>query len=142
MQSTHQKMLGYTLSRINRIWNQKFIHILNKKGYYNLKPSFFTIFIPLFENDGQSAAEITRSSNITKQTVSIYARELQTKGYVKYTKDTHDKRIQRLFLTAKGAMLQKVFDDASREISKKVCKQLNDKEILLLISLLQKCFKK
>ena len=140
MKQTPQKSLGYALSQITRIWNQRFIEILRAEGYYNLKPSFCAVFFPLFDNDGQSAAELARNTKMTKQTMSIYVRELRQRGYIKVLRDDQDKRVQRVILTAKGAMLQKVFASAGTAISKEVCRHLNTAESSQLSVILEKCF--
>lgn len=140
MKQNPQKSLGYALSQITRVWNQRFMDILRAQGYYNLKPSFCSVFFPLFENDGQSASELARATKITKQTMSIYVRELRQRGYIKLVHDTEDKRVSRVFLTAKGALLQKVFAAASLTISKEICGHLQTSESAQLSSLLEKCF--
>lgn len=140
MKQSSKKSLGYALSQMTRIWNQRFADILRAEGYYNLKPSFCAIFFPLFDNDGQSAAELARNTKMTKQTISIYVQELRQRGYIKVLRDTQDKRVQRIFLTAKGTLLRKVFASANTSISKEVCKSLSDAESSQLSSLLEKCF--
>jgi DNA-binding MarR family transcriptional regulator len=141
MQKQNQKSLGYALSQITRIWNQHFVDILRAKGYYNLKPSFCAVFFPLFENDGQSASELARITKMTKQTMSIYVRELRQRGYIKIIRDTKDKRVHRIFLTIKGSMLQKVFESANSTISKEICSHLSASESTQLSIILEKCFK-
>ena len=140
MKQNTKKSLGYALSQITRIWNQRFMEILRSKGYYNLKPSFCAVFFPLFENDGQSAAELARATKMTKQTMSIYVKELRQRGYIKLVTNEHDKRSYCIFLTAKGSMLRTVFETTNATLSKEVCKQLSGKESLQLSDLLEKCF--
>lgn len=140
MKQIPKKSLGYALSQITRIWNQRFMDILRSKGYYNLKPSFCAVFFPLFENDGQSAAELARTTKMTKQTMSIYVKELRQRGYIKLTPNDQDKRTHRIFLTAKGSMLRKIFESTNATLSREVCKQLSEKESTQLSNLLEKCF--
>ena len=140
MKQNPQKSLGYALAQITRIWNQRFVEILRSKGYYNLKPSFCAVFFPLFENDGQSAADLARTTKITKQTMSIYVKELRQRGYIKIIIDTHDKRTHLIFLTAKGSLLRKTFETTNATLSKEICKQLSIKESVQLSDLLEKCF--
>ena len=139
MYSNTKTTLGYSLAQITRIWNQRFIEKLRVQGYYNLKPSFCSVFVPLFENDGQSAAELARATRITKQTIGIYVGELQQRGYIKFVPDDKDKRIRRIFLTAKGSMLRNVFESANTAIGKEICSHLQGAESAQLSLLLGKC---
>ncbi|MDD5083886.1 MAG: helix-turn-helix domain-containing protein [Candidatus Moranbacteria bacterium] len=139
MKQKYQKSLGYALSQVTRVWNQRFMDILRSKGYYNLKPSFCAVFFPLFENDGQSASELARATKMTKQTIGIYVRELHQRGYIKLVNDARDKRVRRIFLTAKGSMLQKIFESTNLTLSKEICGHLHTNESLQLSMLLEKC---
>ncbi len=136
MSKSDLKTLGYAISQVNRLWNQQFMAILQSKGYYNLKPSFAAVFLPLFENNGQSTAELARATHMTKQTMSIYVHALCKRGYLKVIPDTQDKRIHRIFLTAKGSMLQTTFESASEMIGIKLCAHLNKHESQELMRLL------
>lgn len=138
METKNQHEIGYLLAQLTRIWNQKFIDILRSEGYYNLKPSFCSIFFPLFEQDGQSSAEILKSSKITKQTVSIYVSELRQRGYIKLVQDENDKRIRRIYLTAKGSMLKRVFESANKKIGKDLFRSINNQEVRSLSVILEK----
>jgi DNA-binding MarR family transcriptional regulator len=140
MKSSSQKSLGYALSQVTRVWNQRFMDILRAKGYYNLKPSFCAVFFPLFEDDGQSAAELARTTKMTKQTMSTYVQELRQRGYIRLVRDAQDKRVYRIFLTAKGSMLQKVFESANITISKELYGHLHANDSIQLSALLEKCF--
>ncbi len=141
MGHSSQKSLGYALSQLNRLWNQRFMEKLRAQGYYNLKPSFCVVFIPLFENDGQSASDLAREAKISKQTMSIYAHELRQRGYIKMVQDTTDKRVYRIFLTAKGSLLHKVFESTQHSISQELCGHLLASEAAELSRILEKCFK-
>lgn len=113
--------------------------ILRSQGYYNLKPSFCAVFFPLFEDDGQSAANLARATGMTRQTMNIYVGELKRRGYIKVVRNAQDKRELHVFLTAKGAMLKKVFESVGLIISKEICGNLSQEEVRKLSDLLQKC---
>lgn len=134
----YQESFGYLLLKMSRIWNYKLMEVFRSEGYYNLKPSFCSVFFPLFENDGQSASNIARSAGVTKQTMSIYVRELKKRGYIKIVQNAQDKRESHIFLTAKGCLLKKVFDTAIVKIHREMTAKLCKREIQQLSTVLDK----
>ena len=136
--SSHEN-LGYLLTRASWTWNQRLIELFRSKGFHDQKPSFGAIFIPLFDNDGLSVKEIAKLSKFTKQTASIYIRELEGLGYVKKKQDKVDKRSVLIFLTPKGKKLRLIANTCVAQVNAEFRKNLDPTEFRQLLVFLRKC---
>jgi len=115
------------------------MELFRSKGFHDQKPSFGAIFIPLFDNDGLSVKEIAKLSKFTKQTASIYIRELEGLGYVKKKQDKVDKRSVLIFLTPKGKKLRLIANTCVAQVNAEFRKNLDPTEFRQLLVFLRKC---
>lgn len=130
--------LGYLLTRASSAWNQRLMELFRSKGFHDQKPSFGGIFVPLFDNDGLSVKEIAKLSKLTKQTTSIYVRELESLGYIKKKQNRTDKRSVKIFLTPKGKELKSIADICVRQVNTEFRKLLDAAEFRQLLVFLFK----
>lgn len=114
------------------------MELFRSRGFRDQKPSFGVIFIPLFDTDGLSITEMLQSSKITKQTASIYVRELEKLGYIKKKRNAADKRTINIFLTPKGKKLKSVADVSVAEVNDEFQNRLGTTEFKRLLKILRK----
>lgn len=107
-------------------------------GFRDQKPSFGAVFIPLFDTDGLSITEMIRSSKITKQTASIYVRELEKLGYIKKKQNAADKRTVNIFLTPKGKKLKSAADTFVAQVNAECKIRLGAADFKRLLHILKK----
>lgn len=79
-----------------------------------------------------------QSSKITKQTASIYVRELEKLGYIKKKQNATDKRTVNIFLTPKGKELKSVADVSVAKVNDEFRNRLGDAEFKRLLHILKK----
>ena len=115
------------------------MEMFRSKGFPDQKPSFGAVFIPLFDNDGLSVKEIAKLSKLTKQTASIYIRELEGLGYVKKKQDKADKRSVLVFLTPMGKKLKLIANICVNQVNAEFRKNLDPTEFRQLLVFLRKC---
>lgn len=131
--------LGYLLTRASFVWNQHLMKLLRAKGFLDQKPSFGAVFIPIFDKDGLSVTEIAKLSKITKQTTSIYIRELEGLGYIRKEQDKKDTRSLKVYLTTKGKKLKLAAHASVKQANDEFRKHLDATEFKQLHSYLRKC---
>jgi DNA-binding MarR family transcriptional regulator len=112
MKHGNKDNLGFLLTRAASLWDSLLMQQFKSNGILDMKPSFGSVFIPLFDQDGISAKEISLFSKLTKQTLSAYINNLEKLGYIQRRTNKLDKRSENIYLTVKGKKLQKIANEA------------------------------
>jgi MarR family transcriptional regulator, organic hydroperoxide resistance regulator len=95
-----------------------------KLAAYGVTPVQYAILKVLWERDGQSGAELgTRLAIDSATTTGIFDR-LEASGFVERRADGQDRRVQRIFLTARGRTLQAPLDVAMDQLNEDVRRKL------------------
>lgn len=134
--------LGYLLIMAARVWNKRLMNKFEEGGYDDLKPSYGAVFIPLFDKDNRTISEIIEFSQVSKQTMTVYIKELKKKRYIETKPDPEDPRFTRVFLSARGKVLKKVADRVVSEVNKDFLKDLGPNEIKMLMATLTRWIQK
>lgn len=94
--------LGYLLAKASQRWNELLQQGFAAEGFPEVKASYGSILIPLFEEDGLRMGEIARRARLSKQTMTTMVRLCERDGLVKRRADPDDRRATRVHLTAKA----------------------------------------
>ena len=78
----------------------------------HLTPTQYAVLKVLWEQDGQSGAELGARLRLDSATLTGVLDRLETAGHVKRRDDDADRRVQRLFLTGRGRTLNAPADEA------------------------------
>ena len=70
-----------------------------REGFANVRPSFGSVLVPLFEEDGLRVGELARRSRLTKQTMTTMVRAVEAAGLVRQHSDPQDRRATCVWLT-------------------------------------------
>ena len=98
--------LGYLLAKASRRWNELLQEGFADAGFPEVKASYGSVLIPLFEEDGLRMGEIARRARLSKQTMTTMVRLCERDGLVERQPDPHDRRAARVNLTAKAKRFQ------------------------------------
>jgi MarR family transcriptional regulator, organic hydroperoxide resistance regulator len=108
--------LGFLLAKAMQRWNERLYAGFCKRGFPQVRPSFGSILIPLFEEDGLRIGELARRSRLSKQTMTTMVRLVETSGLVERRPDAEDARAMRVFLTAIARKFRPAAEEALREL--------------------------
>lgn len=89
-------------------WNDQLRDGFKREGYAHVRPSFGSVLVPLFEEDGLRLGELANRSRVTKQTMTTMVRAVEAAGLVKQRPDPEDGRAARVWLTAAAQRFQPV----------------------------------
>jgi len=95
-----QASVGQKLLRVARLFNERAIEALQRRGY-PLREAHFRLF-PHFDFDGIRLTELASRAGITKQSAQMLVDEMVVAGYLKRRPDPKDGRAKLIVLTAKG----------------------------------------
>ena len=94
--------LGYLLAKASQHWNELLQAGFADEGFPEVKASYGSVLIPLFEEDGLRMGEIARRTRLSKQTMTTMVRLCERDGLVERRPDPEDRRATRVHLTPKA----------------------------------------
>jgi DNA-binding MarR family transcriptional regulator len=108
--------LGFLLAKATQRWNELLQEQFSEAGWGAVRPSYGSILVPLFEEDGLRMGELARRSRLSKQTMTTMVRLLERDGLVQRAPDPEDGRAIRILLTAKARRFEPVAERTLDEL--------------------------
>lgn len=108
--------LGFLLAKASQRWNELLRERFVAAGYPDIRPSYGSVLIPLYEEDGLRIGEIARRSRLSKQTMTTMVRLLERDGLVERRSDPADGRASRIFLAPRAREFRSVAERAVAEL--------------------------
>jgi DNA-binding MarR family transcriptional regulator len=102
MRHATRENLGYLLAKASQRWNERLQAGFAAGGFPEVKASYGSVLIPLFEQDGLRIGEIARRARLSKQTMTTLVRLCERDGLVDREPDPNDGRATLVQLTAKA----------------------------------------
>jgi MarR family transcriptional regulator, lower aerobic nicotinate degradation pathway regulator len=112
--------LGYLLAKASQRWNELLQEGFAAAGFPEVKASYGSVLIPLFEEDGLRMGEIARRARLSKQTMTTMVRLCERDGLVERRPDEDDRRAARVRLTAKGRRFRPTAEQVLAELERQV----------------------
>jgi DNA-binding MarR family transcriptional regulator len=94
-----------------------------------VRPSYGSILVPLFEEDGLRIGELGRRARLSKQTMTTMVRLLERDGLVRRARDPDDGRAFRCVLTAKARRVEPVAEPTLAELGALARERLGDRRL-------------
>ena len=66
--------LGFLLAKASQRWNELLADRFTASGFEEVRPSYGSVLLPLFEQDGLRMSEIAARSRLSKQTMTTLVR--------------------------------------------------------------------
>ena len=94
--------VGFLLAKATHRWNELLAERFAATGHSHIRPSYGSVLVPLFEEDGLRMGELARRARLSKQTMTELVRRLEEDGLVERRPDPSDGRASLIFLTARS----------------------------------------
>jgi DNA-binding MarR family transcriptional regulator len=94
--------VGFLLAKASQRWNELLYARFVAAGYPDVRPSYGSILVPLFEEDGLRMGELAARARLSKQTMTTMVRLLERDGLVERRADPSDGRASLVFLTERA----------------------------------------
>jgi DNA-binding MarR family transcriptional regulator len=111
--------LGFLLAKASRRWNELLAERFAAAGFPEVRPSYGSILIPLFEEDDLRLGEIARRARLSKQTMTTLVRLLERDGLVERRSDPRDGRATLVRLTPRAHAFRPVAEATLRELARR-----------------------
>ena len=121
--------LGFLLAKATQRWNEQLAERFAAAGYSDVRPSYGSVLVPLFEEDGLRLGELARRSRLSKQTMTELIRRLERDGLVERATDPSDRRAFRVTLTPRARAFEPVAAEVLTELDATVRRSLGDARV-------------
>ena len=130
--------LGWLLAKATQRWNERLEEGFREAGFPEVRPSFGSVLVPLYEADGLRMGELGRRSGLSKQAMTTLVRSVEEAGLVSRVRDPADGRAYRVSLTARGEALRPVAENVLRDLAARTRSRVSDEELESLFTSLRK----
>lgn len=100
--------LGFLLAKATQRWNELLAERFAAAGYADVRPSYGSVLLPLYEQDGLRMGELARRARLSKQTMTTMIRRLEGDRLVERHPDPQDARASLIFLTPRSRRFEPV----------------------------------
>ena len=125
--------LGDLLKKLTHVMAVEFDRRLRA---HNLTLAQWGVLRQLWQQEGRSQVELQERLSLEAATVTGLLQRMLRAGLVERRADPVDKRVQRVFLTEQGRMLESVVTPIAKEVNAHACKGLSADEQVFLLRLL------
>ena len=108
---------------------------------FSLTPCQFEVLMTLWHEDGIVQSELGRRVSRDGPTITGVVDRMEKKMLVKRKRATHDRRVVKVNLTAKGKNMQEQLSTTKKQVFEKITHNLSLREINNLVTLLEKMMK-
>ena len=129
--------LGFLLAKAMQRWNELLAERFRESGYPEVRPSYGSLLVPLFEEDGLRMGELAARARLSKQTLTTMVRLLERDGLVGRVPDPDDRRATRVYLTERGRSFHPVAEDVLAELDALVRARLSPTDVDRLKAMLK-----
>jgi DNA-binding MarR family transcriptional regulator len=117
--------LGFLLAKASQRWNELLYDSFKAAGYPDVRPSYGSILLPLFEEDGLRMGELAVRARLSKQTMTTMVRLLERDGLVERRADPSDGRASLIFLTERARGFRPVAEATLAALDRQVVETLS-----------------
>lgn len=94
--------VGFLLAKASRHFNEMLLERFAERGFPDVRASYGSVLVPLFERDGLRLGELAALSRLSKQAMTGLVKLCEQDGLVTRERDVNDGRAFRVFLSARA----------------------------------------
>ena len=129
---------GFLITQIKQVQGRIFDVLLQKAGIEEFNGAQGRILYVLWQEDGLPVVELAKRTGLAKTTLTSMLERMEEKGFLKRVPDIKDRRVLRIFLTARAQILSGKYNQVSYEMSEIFYKNFSEEEIVVFEELLEK----
>lgn len=124
--------LGFLLAKATQRWNELLVERFRREGFPEVRASYGSVLVPLFEEDALRMGELARRSRVSKQTMTTLVRLVERDGLVIREPDPEDGRAFVVSLTERSLAFRPVASAAAGELEALVEAELGAADFQIL----------
>jgi DNA-binding MarR family transcriptional regulator len=114
--------VGFLLAKASQRFNELLLERFAERGFGEIRGSYGSVLVPLFERDGQRLGELAAAARLSKQAMTGLVKRCEADGLVERGPDPADGRAFNVRLTRRGrnarAVAQRVLEDLDEELER------------------------
>jgi DNA-binding MarR family transcriptional regulator len=112
--------LGFLLAKSSHRWNELLVERFAAAGYGEVRASYGSVLLPLFEDDRLRMGALAERARLSKQSITKLVRLCEDDGLVRREPDPADRRALRVSLTPRGRAFRRVAERALADLNDRV----------------------
>jgi DNA-binding MarR family transcriptional regulator len=112
--------LGFLLAKASQRFNERLVERFADEGFAEMRGSWGSVLMPLFEQDGLRVGQIGARARLSKQSMTRLVAQCEAAGLVRRRRDADDGRAFRVELTGRGRRLRSVAERVLPELENEV----------------------
>jgi MarR family transcriptional regulator, lower aerobic nicotinate degradation pathway regulator len=129
--------IGFLLAKASQRFNELLVERFADRGFPEVRASYGSVLVPLFERDQLRLGELAAMSRLSKQAMTRLVRLCEQDGLVVRERDVDDGRAFRVSLSTRGRRLQAVADEVLRELDGELVRSLGTRRHDALVEALK-----
>ena len=129
--------IGFLLAKASQRFNELLAERFARHGFADVRPSYGSVLVPLFEQDGLRLGEVAARARLSKQAMTRLVALCERDGLVARERDQADGRAFRVSLTDRGHALRAVAERALQELDDALVTTLGHQDRAALIAALK-----
>ena len=121
--------LGFLLAKASQRFNERLVERLAEQGFGEVRASYGSVLMPLFEQDHLRVGEVGARARLSKQAMTRLVAQCEADGLVERSRDAADGRAFRVDLTARGQELRSVVGRVLTQLEDEVLAQMGRRDI-------------
>jgi DNA-binding MarR family transcriptional regulator len=119
--------VGFLLAKASQRFNELLMERFEARGFPEIRPSFGSVLVPLFEEDGLRLGELAVRARLSKQAMTGLVKLCEDEGLVERERDSDDGRAFRISLTKKGRRVRTVAREELERLDETIAAALGPK---------------
>jgi DNA-binding MarR family transcriptional regulator len=129
--------IGFLLAKASQRFNDRLVERFAEREFPDVRASYGSVLVPLFERDGLRLGELAAASRLSKQAMTGLVKLCEQDGLVVRERDVDDGRAFRVSLSTRGRRLQAVADEVLRELDGELVRSLGTRRHDALVEALK-----
>ncbi len=129
--------MGFLLAKASQRFNELLAQRFAERGFPEVRASYGSVLVPLFDRDGLRVGELGAVSRLSKQAMTGLVKLCEQDGLVVRERDADDGRAFRVSLTAHGRRFRAVADEVLRELDEELMRSLGTRNHEALVEALK-----
>ena len=121
--------LGFLLAKASQRFNERLVERLAEHGFPEVRASYGSVLMPLFEQDHLRVGEIAARARRSKQSMTRLVAQCEADGYVQRRRDDADGRAFRVDLTLRGSELRSAAQRVLSELDEEIIAVLGRRDV-------------
>ncbi len=116
--------MGLLLAQASQRFNALLVERFAERGFPEVRASYGSVLVPLFERDGLRLGELAAAARLSKQAMTGLVQRCEADGLVERERDAADGRAFVIRLTARGQAFQAVAEGVQAELEARLVESL------------------